>query len=244
MVIKWGFVFPSFRLDTLHEGLWRGSETVPLRRKLLALLHYLVEHPGRLVTREELFAAVWPDTHVSEGVLTVCIRELRQALEDDSQQPRFIETIPRRGYRFIGKIRSQLSGVSSQQLAATSQHLATRLVGQEAELGQLHGWLEKALQGERQVVFVTGEPGIGKTSLVEVFLERAATEGGLWIGRGQCIEHYSASEAYLPVLEALGRLCRELDGERLIAILRQHAPLWLAQLPSVVATPEREALQR
>ena len=101
------------------------------------------------------------------------------------------------------------------------------LVGREAELAHLHRWLDKAVNGQRQVVFVTGEPGIGKTALVEAFLrslesrvrkreedqkakgknQKAKREDQippLWIGRGQCIEHYGAGEAYMPVLEALG----------------------------------------
>jgi predicted ATPase len=65
-----------------------------------------------------------------------------------------------------------------------------------------------------------------------------------WLGRGQCIEHYGAGEAYLPILEALGRLCRALDGKRLIALLHQHAPAWLVQMPALLKATELEALQR
>ena len=59
-------------------------------------------------------------------------------------------------------------------------------MGREAELAQLHGWLDKALSGERQIVFVTGEPGIGKTTVVEAFLDQLAADGQIWLGRGQC----------------------------------------------------------
>ena len=140
-------------------------------------------------------------------------------------------------------------------------------MGRETELAQLHQLLDKALHGERQLVFVTGEPGIGKTTLIEAFLlgigEQGARGWGLgvgpssphakfstpstehptpspWIGRGQCIDHYGAGEAYLPVLTALEQLCREPGHEQLIALLRQHAPLWLAQLPSFLSLEERE----
>jgi predicted ATPase len=109
---------------------------------------------------------------------------------------------------------------------------------------QLHRWLGKALQGMRQVVFVMGEPGIGKTTLIDTFLEQVASTGGLWIGRGQCVEHYGASEAYLPVLEALGQLCRQPSGEQLIETLRRHAPTWLAQMPGLMSDTELEAVQR
>src|SRR5215510_1640598 len=99
-------LFPPFRLDVRGQQLWRGTEPVPLRRKTLAVLCYLVEHPKQLVTREELFTAVWPDTYVSDGVLSLSIRELRQTLGDDAQRPHFIETIPRRGYRWIASLQS------------------------------------------------------------------------------------------------------------------------------------------
>ena len=122
-------------------------------------------------------------------------------------------------------------------------------MGREAELAQLHGWLDKALRGERQLVFVTGEAGIGKTTLVDAFLQTLVPSPqhptpSSWLGRGQCIEQYGAGEAYMPILEALGRLCRELGGERLITLLNQHAPTWLVQMPTLLDAAELETLQR
>jgi len=100
------------------------------------------------------------------------------------------------------------------------------VVGREAELQRLHGWCEKALKGERQLVFVTGEPGIGKTTLVNAFLAQVAGEGAAWIGWGQCIEHYGAGEAYLPLLEALGRLAEEVTAS--------NASLTMIAVPKVL----------
>jgi DNA-binding winged helix-turn-helix (wHTH) protein len=72
-------VFGSFRFDPANEQLWRGEHEVALRPKPLAVLHYLVEHPGRLVSKEELIKRVWAGTYVSKTVLRVCIREIREA---------------------------------------------------------------------------------------------------------------------------------------------------------------------
>ena len=118
------------------------------------------------------------------------------------------------------------------------------MVGREAELAQLHQWWARALKGERQVVVVTGEVGIGKTTVVDAFAAQVWGREPVWIGRGQCIEQYGAGEAYLPLLGALRRLCREADGDHLLELLHQHAPSWLIQLPALMSTTEFEALQR
>jgi predicted ATPase/class 3 adenylate cyclase len=447
--------FGPYRPDLAGARLWRGKQEVRLTGKTFAVLRHLATHAGELVTKDELFQAVWPETVVSEAALTSCIKELRQVLRDQAQERRYIETVHRRGFRFIGQLRdlegqtktptemvhrqsadgareverklvailsadvhgySRLMGedevgtlrtltayravtdacirhrrgrvvntagdsvlaefasavdavqcaveiqqalaaknadlpserqmafriginvgdvvvegeqlygegvniaarleglaeagglcisgtvydqiknkvalayeylgermvkniaepvrvyrvqwesegraapspttatqpaassqylvVNRQKAAARSQHRTTRLVGREADLTQLAEYWEKALRGDRQVVFVAGEPGIGKTTLVDAFLQQVAAEDDLWLGRGQCIEHYGAGEAYLPLLEALGRLGRESGGQRLIELLSQHAPTWLVQMPALLTAPELEMLQR
>jgi hypothetical protein len=111
-------------------------------------------------------------------------------------------------------------------------------------LTRLHTWLATALRGVRQVGFVTGEAGLGKTTLVEAFVAEPGDHGPLWIGRGQCVEHYGAGEAYLPVLEALGRLCRGPGGQEVVALLGQQAPTWLVQMPGLVRAADLEMLRR
>ena len=91
---------------------------------------------------------------------------------------------------------------------------------------------------------MTGEPGIGKTTVVDAFLASAADMGDVWTARGQCVEHYGAGEAYLPVLEALGQLCRQPGGEQVIAVLSRYAPTWLAQMPGLIGDAELETVQR
>ena len=97
---------------------------------------------------------------------------------------------------------------------------------------------------QRQLVFVTGEPGIGKTALVDAFLARIDRTDLLRVGRGQCVEQYGAGEAYLPVLEALGRLGREPRGDEVVRVLKQHAPTWLVQLPALLGDQDLEAVHR
>src|SRR5262245_26792646 len=96
--------FGSYRLDLANECLWRGTQRVPLRPKPFAVLRYLVEHAGRLVTKGELLQAVWPETVVSAEVLKGYIHDLRTVLGKEAEAPLFIETVARRGYRFIAPL--------------------------------------------------------------------------------------------------------------------------------------------
>ena len=235
--------FGSFQLDPTNSCLRRAGREISLTPKAFAVLRYLVEHVDQLVTKDDLWRAVWTGVSVTDAALTVCMSEIRKALGDEAKNPRYIQTVHRRGYRFIAPVTDQpmrrgVAQVPGRQFSNAS------FVGRESELRHLHQWLEKALTGERQIVFVTGEPGIGKTTLVEAFLEQTTANKDLRIGRGQCIEHYGLGEAYLPVLEALGRLCRHPQGARLIELLDRYAPTWLAQMPALLSATELEALQR
>ena len=99
--VEWGVTFAEFTLDGASGHLYRGDVVVPLTPKAFAVLQYLVSHAGRLVGKQELLDAVWPGVFVGDAVLKVAIREIRRALGDNSQAPRFIETAHRRGYRFM-----------------------------------------------------------------------------------------------------------------------------------------------
>lgn len=228
--------FGPFRLDPGTESVWRDAEEIRLRPKTFAVLQHLAERPGRLVTKEDLLGAVWPEVAVGDAALAVCVGEIRKALGDEARTPRLIVTIHRRGYRFIGAVRAAASGEP-----VTAQPAG--LVGRAVELGRLSDWLERALRGERQVVFVTGEPGIGKTALIEAFLATIAAAGDFWSARGQCLDHYGAGEAYLPILEALSRLARGPGGDRVVGLLGTHAPTWLAQMPALMSAETLAALQ-
>ena len=118
--------------------------------------------------------------------------------------------------------------VSSSPLRAVDP--PNRVVGRDQVLSQMRSWLEKMLGGKRQIVFVTGEAGIGKTALVDTFVRSIASDRSIRIGRGQCLEQYGTGEAYLPVLEAVGRLCRE-QGQ-VVEVLRAHAPRPLLPFPA------------
>jgi serine/threonine protein kinase/tetratricopeptide (TPR) repeat protein len=114
---------------------------------------------------------------------------------------------------------------------------AASFVGRDTELAKLEEVLQQAIEGNGRVVFITGEPGIGKTSLSDEFLRRARAQSRtLMVSRGRCIEQYGTGEAYLPFLDALGTLLDGPSRERLGAIMRTHAPTWCTQLPAAFSS--------
>jgi class 3 adenylate cyclase/tetratricopeptide (TPR) repeat protein len=98
------WVFDRFRLDPDHACLWRDAEVIALPPKAFDLLHYFVRHPDRVVTKDELLDAVWPQTAVTDAVVRVTIGLLRKVLDDTAQTPQFIATVARRGYRFLAPV--------------------------------------------------------------------------------------------------------------------------------------------
>jgi DNA-binding winged helix-turn-helix (wHTH) protein/tetratricopeptide (TPR) repeat protein len=244
--------FGRFCLDLTNECLWLGTQAVFLRPKAFAVLKLLIEHSGELVSKQQLLDAVWADAFVGDAVLKDNIRQLRDALHDAAASPTYIETAHRRGYRFIAKISEPTHETSLAHRAAVppttlkaalgSLTATSRVLGREAELDKMQGWLDRALSGERQIVFVTGEAGIGKTSLVEVFLEQTSRIAGLRVAQGQCLEHFGIGEPYLPILEGFSRLCRAPGGAAIVDLFRQQAPAWLAHMSSLVPSMERDSL--
>src|SRR5690349_22715809 len=195
-------VFGPFRLDTVNHCLWRGEERMPLTPKAFDVLRYLVEHADRLVTQDEILERLWPETYVNPEGVRKYILEIRKVLCDQPKPPLFVETFPKRGYQFIAQVTEEQMAAPAGAAAAASA--AANIVGRDAALAQLHSHFETARSGQRQVIFVTGEAGIGKTTLVDTFQQQAARHPNLLLARGQCIEGFSGTEAYYPMLEAVG----------------------------------------
>jgi DNA-binding winged helix-turn-helix (wHTH) protein/tetratricopeptide (TPR) repeat protein len=231
--------FDDFELDERNALLTRSGTPIQLPPKAFALLCALARQPGQLADKNKLLDDVWGHRFVSESVLKSTISQVRIALADDAAQPRYIETVPRRGYRFIAR-----SGPGRQSFAAPKAAAATAVVqgreltGRKAALDRLHASWRRAQAGERQLVWLAGDAGIGKTTVVDRF---AAEIGADLVAQGQCIEQFGAGAPYLPIFEALKVVCRR--DSAVVPLLRQVAPTWLVQMPWLVADEDRAALQ-
>ncbi len=234
--------FACFQLDTRNECLWRNGERIPLTPKPFAVLRYLVDNPQRLVTHDELLEALWPETYVQPQVLRTYVLELRKVFSDDADNARFIETVPKRGYRFISPVvEVTYNAVSPERRSGSAQ--PPGLVGRALELDELNKAMAATMQGERQVLFITGEVGIGKTALVDAFCRQLNDEGTVRIARGQSVEGFGGKEPYHPVMEAITQLCGEGGDGKSLRVLQQKAPNWYAKLPAVVHSEIRTVSQ-
>jgi DNA-binding winged helix-turn-helix (wHTH) protein len=231
--------FQSFRLDSTNQCLWHGEARVDLTPKAFGVLRYLVEHAGRLVTQQELLEALWPGTYINPEVLRKYVLEIRRALGDRPDRPVFIETRPKLGYQFV-------AALTDESPAGTlSPARIKRIVGRKPELAELGDSLTRAQRKERQILFITGEPGIGKTALVDEFQRQTRVDApGVCMVRGQCVEGFGGKEAYYPVLEAVEQLCRESGGDSVVDTLARQAPTWLVQFPALLNSEHRQTLQR
>ena len=209
-----------------------SAAQIALPPKPFAILRYLVENPGRLITHDELLDALWPETYVQPQVLRTYMLELRKVLGDDAGAPRFIQTLPKRGYCFVAAVSDAPEGrpkpsAGTVPTPTRAEAPVPALIDRAAEMKRLHSAAQLAAAGQRQVIFICGDTGIGKTALVDAFLRQMSAAQSITIARGQCVEALGRKEQYYPVMEALGELCASEDGERACRILTRMAPLWV-----------------
>jgi DNA-binding winged helix-turn-helix (wHTH) protein/predicted ATPase len=236
--------FDGYELDRSAYQLRRKGSPVQLERIPLELLFLLADRRGQLVTRGDIFEHVWGNGVFldTDNAINSAVRKLRHALHDDSNSPRFVATVPAKGYRFLAEVTTGAAHDTAVEVPSIPQGPAPIMVGREAELARLQSWSSQAIGGRRRVVFVVGEAGIGKTTFVRAFLDSLGGSA-VRIGRGQCVEQYGAGEPYMPVLEALTRICQEAGGKRVAELLRKLAPAWLAQMPSLLTNADRKRLR-
>jgi DNA-binding winged helix-turn-helix (wHTH) protein/predicted ATPase len=224
------FQFDDFVLNRAACELRRGDALVPLQRVPLELLSFLLERRGQLVTRDEILERVWGKGVFVDGETSIntAVRKLRRALSDDPHQPRFVATVPARGYRFVAEIRWP----KARLMARPAGHRSSVMVGREHELTSLIGGLDDAVAGRGRLFLICGEAGVGKTRLAdEVATVAEAKRMALMVGH--CSEHDEAV-AYLPFVEILESFVeRPQSQDRLRAALGPEASELARLLPKL-----------
>ena len=232
--------FGDYRIHS-EQGLSLQGRRLRVTPKSLKLLWTLVRRSGDVVTKEELFATVWPGVVVSDAALSSCVRELRRVLEDNARQPHYLETVHRVGFRFLQEcVRESREDASGAQIADL-----TVPTGLKAEFSQLLDLCGQAERAGPRVAVLRGAPGAGQRSLGRSLLA-AAEASGKWqcaIGEAPVLGAMPGA-AYQSVHQALEGLCLRPRGAANIADLRRLAPAWLAELPGLLGPEELNALRK
>jgi eukaryotic-like serine/threonine-protein kinase len=213
------YAFGPFELtDTTYE-LRRGDERVHLERRAYDVLEYLIRHRERLVTSHELLAELWSRTTVTRGSITRVVRILRNALDDEAAEPRWIATAHGRGYRFVGTVHEKVLDTrpAAPVDARMQQKTLDPFVGRNVELLQLRGALERSLSGAGQACFIAGEPGIGKTRLCHE-IAHIARGCGVQVLSAWCHDGEGAP-SYWPWIQFLRTHTRDQSSAELRAVL-------------------------
>ena len=152
--------FQSFRLDPTNHCLWNGEERVRIPPKAFDVLRYLVENPQRLVTQDELLEALWPDTYVNPEVLRKYILDVRKILGDRPDRPEFIETLPKRGYRFVAAVSEDPAAepisASTAAIPAAAMELVAKGSAASASTANAHTLRWRMLAGVAMVAVALG----------------------------------------------------------------------------------------
>jgi predicted ATPase/DNA-binding winged helix-turn-helix (wHTH) protein len=211
MTSSLNYQFGEFTLDVTRGCVLRAGVEIRLRPKVYETLKYLVEHPGRLIGKQELIEAVWPDAFVTDDSVVQCTVELRRALDDRTQQ--LLRTVPRRGYLFAAQVTqcpskpdrlpapeyfdlSEGRGKASEKVARKQRDLPiprTSFIGRNQQVAEA---AELLLRNDVRLLTLTGPGGAGKTRLVVAV---AATVADTFSGGAQFVGLASITD---PVLVA------------------------------------------
>jgi predicted ATPase len=218
------YEFDEFRVDTGQFLLSRAGHTRPISPTVFRILLILLERAGEAITKEELMKSVWPDSFVEEGNLNRNVSTLRKALDEKPSDHRYIETIPKTGYRFVAPIRTINYQPPTGITRAVSTTRPCQIVGREFERDRLSQAYDQAQQGRGSIVCISGDVGVGKTTLVDAFLDDLKRDGQTFhLARGRCSESFTEGEPFMPWIESVSGLAQE---PTISAVMAKAAPSW------------------
>jgi DNA-binding winged helix-turn-helix (wHTH) protein/tetratricopeptide (TPR) repeat protein len=225
------FRFGEHELDAALFELRQGGRRVPVQPKPLALLLYLARHRDRLVTREELVAQLWPDTVVGDDALFHAVKVARGAVGDRGRHQSVIETVRGVGFRFVAPVIDGPPGLARRPVRRRRPGRRGEepppLLGREALLARVLAALDATSRGRGRIVFLSGEPGVGKTRILDAVGDAARTRGAR-VARGGCRE--AGGPAFAPWSEALESLFTGVSDAELAALADRATGAWLALL--------------
>lgn len=239
--------FGRFSVDLDRGILLHAQQEVPLRRQCWDLLARLAGQGGQPISRQQLTQLLWPDTFVSPNTLHYLLWDLRRTLARFDSTG-YIVKVPRRGYHLRVAGADAPPAFLPALAAASAAHgpppvaddgVPPSLLHRDSELARLREILLVAMSGKRQVAFITGEAGIGKSLLVEHWISDLPP--GWMLGRATCLPGLGVHEPYAPLLDVVEHLATSPPR---IDTIRRHAPTWLVQLPGLLPADEMQALRQ
>ncbi|MGE0686626.1 MAG: AAA family ATPase [Dehalococcoidia bacterium] len=245
--------FGRYELNEETFELREEGTLVPMEPQVFEVLAYLVRNHDRIVSKDELLDNVWGNRFVSDAALNSRLMAARRAVQDNGRDQRLIKTVHGRGYRFIAPLSGRTASPEQPDTreqtadAAAGERIVGRPApdeaasGREHELELLHAWFSAARSGLRQTVFVVGEAGSGKTTLIDEFVRNVEAAGPVLVASGQCLEQRGKGETFLPVFDAIERVARANPHADLASRILRHAPSWAAQMPGLFG-PEEQLL--
>lgn len=221
--------FGPFRVHPT-QGLAKHGREIRVTPKSLSVLIALARRKGRIVTKEELFASVWTGRFVADSTLSSCIRELRVALGDDARNPRYIETVHRRGFRLL------TDGHDDAIVGDTARNQAWKIDAADAEHAQalqgLNRVAESVRNGSPRMAVLSGG-GIGQAAVADEFFAGLADQSDWLICRTGCADPSDAGDAYGPLIQMAGQLASGSADARTARVLGRFAPTWSAELSAI-----------
>jgi len=239
--------FDVFELDVGLYRLSRAGEPVAIAPKPFDLLLYLIQNDQRTIPKVELIREVWQAEAVSDSSIPTCITAVRRALGDDPDNPRFIQTVRGRGYRFIGDTVSAHEPPNNSDRHPIANSSSKSFVGRRSEMASLSAGLSQSLGGDPQTFLLMGEAGMGKTRIIEEFAHRATAQGASVLV-GRCREEEGAP-AFWPWIQILRTHIESGSQETLsslepyAAVISQMLPEFHKLFPTVAPLPDVDAEQ-
>jgi DNA-binding winged helix-turn-helix (wHTH) protein len=222
------FEFDDFRIDSGQFLLTKAGRSTPMTPTVFRILLALLEHAGQVVTKEDLISCVWPDSFVEEGNLNRNVSTLRKALGERPSDHRYIETIPKTGYRFITSVKTTAYQPPVGAPRNGDAAPALPIVGRDHERQSLRKAFELARDGRGGLVSITGDIGMGKTALIDVFLQDLLKDAQtFYLARSRCSESLTAAEPFISWIEALSGIAKEPS---VADIMQKEAPTWYREM--------------